>query len=167
MFTYMAMAFTWEEICNRKELRDLPFKIEQDKYGRIVMSPVKIDHSGFQSRLFALLLKLFPEWTVFVEFPVETDEGVRVPDLAVFAPGRFSPAWRGAACPVAPDLCIEVLSSGNTRAEMDEKRGLYAAKGCREFWTCSEEGVIRFQRSDGAALPRSELCPAFPPTVSG
>jgi Uma2 family endonuclease len=166
MFNCMPMAFTWDEICSKKELRDLPYKIEQDKYGRIVMSPVKLGHSEYQGRIIALLIKLLPEWRVLPEFPVETDEGVRVPDLGAFAAERFSPDWPGAACPIAPDICIEVLSSSNTDAEMDEKRGLYAARGCREFWTCSEKGLIRFQRPDGTALPRSELCPEFPSEVS-
>src|ERR1039458_8493879 len=34
--------------------------------------------------------------------------------------------------PEAPEICIEVLSVRNTTEEMDEKRRLYAAKGCRD-----------------------------------
>jgi hypothetical protein len=49
---------------------------------------------------------------------------------------------------------------------MDEKRRLYAAKGCREFWTCSEEGQMSFfDAAAGESLPQSALCPAFPPLI--
>ena len=33
-----------------------------------------------------------------------------------------------------PDLCVEVLSPDNTRAEMDRKRKEYFASGCRLMW---------------------------------
>ena len=35
----MHTAMTWEQICDDPHLRDLPYKIEQDRFGRIVMSP--------------------------------------------------------------------------------------------------------------------------------
>ncbi len=30
----------WKEVCENKQLQDLPFKIELNKWGQIVMSPV-------------------------------------------------------------------------------------------------------------------------------
>jgi len=35
----------WQEVCEHPSLKDLPFKIELDEFGRIVMSSVKIYHS--------------------------------------------------------------------------------------------------------------------------
>lgn len=35
----------WEEVCEHQQLQDLPFKIELNKWGQIIMSPVKIKHS--------------------------------------------------------------------------------------------------------------------------
>jgi Uma2 family endonuclease len=68
-----------------------------------------------------------------------------------------------ASLPIAPEICIEARSLSNTLEELDEKRRLYAAKGCVEFWTCAENGAMRFQRaSDGVVLEKSVLCPAFP-----
>ncbi|HBQ99830.1 MAG: hypothetical protein J7524_10995 [Roseofilum sp. Belize BBD 4] len=41
----------WEDVCTHKQLQDLPFKIELNKWGQIVMSPVKIKHSFYQGRI--------------------------------------------------------------------------------------------------------------------
>lgn len=35
---------TWDEILNDPVLRDLPFKIETNKFGQILMSPVTNKH---------------------------------------------------------------------------------------------------------------------------
>ena len=41
----------WLELCNRPDLQNLPFKIELNKQGKVIMSPVKVYHST-QSILF-------------------------------------------------------------------------------------------------------------------
>jgi hypothetical protein len=35
----------WQEICDHPCLRDLPFKLETDRWGHIVMSPASNRHS--------------------------------------------------------------------------------------------------------------------------
>jgi Uma2 family endonuclease len=61
---------------------------------------------------------------------------VRIPDLSFIPwdklPGRLLPAK-----PVpnlAPDLAVEILSEGNTKAEMDRKVGEYFDAGVRLVW---------------------------------
>jgi hypothetical protein len=39
-----------------------------------------------------------------------------------------------AAMVQAPDLCVEIMSPSNSRAEMEERAGLYLAAGAREVW---------------------------------
>jgi Uma2 family endonuclease len=61
---------------------------------------------------------------------------VRLPDVAFICwdrlPGRMIP---DEPIPeVAPDLAVEVLSKGNTRGEMERKRGEYFAGGTRLVW---------------------------------
>ena len=73
---------TWEQICDDSNLRDLPYKIEQDRFGRIVMSPAKADHGRYQIRIGRLLEESLPGWAVYCECGVETHEGVKVPDVA-------------------------------------------------------------------------------------
>ncbi len=38
----------WQELCERPELQNLPFKIELDEHGKIIMSPVKVYYSALQ-----------------------------------------------------------------------------------------------------------------------
>ncbi|WP_242523085.1 hypothetical protein [Thiocystis minor] len=40
----------WQEVCEHLSLRDLPFKIETNEKGEIVMNAVKVIHSLFQGR---------------------------------------------------------------------------------------------------------------------
>jgi Uma2 family endonuclease len=109
---------------------------------------------------------LLPGWAIPIECGIETSEGVKVSDVAAMTRDRDR-RYRGvASIPEAPDICIEVLSWSNTPEEMDEKRRLYAAKGCLEFWTCSEDGKMTFfDAATGQTLPQSGLCPAFPPLI--
>lgn len=162
----MNIAMTWEQMCADPVLRDLPFKIEQDRYGRIVMSPVNADHGRYQAEIALRLRTLLPRWGVFVECGVETSDGVKAPDVAA-APADQTARFRGAiSLSEAPALCIEVLSPGNSAEEMNEKRALYAERGCLEFWTCGADGTMHFQEAAGGLTPmRSLLCPAFPARI--
>ncbi|MFW5854607.1 MAG: Uma2 family endonuclease, partial [Thermodesulfobacteriota bacterium] len=45
----------WQEVCEHPDLQNLPFKIEMNERGQIVMSPVKVYHSAFQGKIAALL----------------------------------------------------------------------------------------------------------------
>jgi len=45
----------WQQVCEDKTLQDLPFKIELNKWGQLIMSPVKVIHSFYQSRIQSLL----------------------------------------------------------------------------------------------------------------
>jgi Uma2 family endonuclease len=157
---------TWEQICDDPHLRDLPYKIEQDRFGRIVMSPAKAAHGWYQGEIHHLLRNLLPGWVAVIECGIDTSEGVKVPDIAAMPQGLFHRYFTAQSLPESPDICVEVLSWSNTPEEMDEKRRLYAAKGCREFWTCSEEGQMSFfDAATGESLPQSALCPAFPPLI--
>ena len=61
---------------------------------------------------------------------------IRVPDVAFLSwrhfPGRILPAEPVPA--IAPDLAVEVLSAGNTKAEMERKLDDYFAAGVMLVW---------------------------------
>jgi Uma2 family endonuclease len=67
-------------------------------------------------------------------------------------------------CPVAPEICVEVLSDSNTENEMAEKRHLYFARVAREVWVCDTGGRLRFFDADGE-IKTSALAPAFPQQI--
>ena len=68
----------------------------------------------------------------------------------------------GEASSVMPELCIEVLSEGNTEDEMQEKRVLYFKEGAQEGWTCDVEGVLHFYDENGARTASALAPPHFP-----
>lgn len=155
----------WQDICSHPSLKDLPFKLETDRWGHIVMSPASNRHSLLQGEIQALLRLHATGGLAFPECSVGTALGVKVADVA-WASGDFL-RQHGSADPYpeAPEIVVEVLSDSNTRAEMDEKQGLYFERGAREFWLCTPEGEMLFFGKDGL-LPSSRLVPGFPGRVS-
>jgi Uma2 family endonuclease len=155
----------WQEICSHPSLKDLPFKLETDRWGHIVMSPASNRHSLLQGEIQALLRTHTSGGLAFPECSIATSAGVKVADVA-WASGAFL-RLHGAAdpYPAAPEIVVEVLSDSNTRAEMDEKQRLYFERGAQEFWLCTQPGEMLFFDANGA-LADSRLVPDFPARVS-
>jgi Uma2 family endonuclease len=107
---------------------------------------------------------LQPEGGAQVDETVSTLQGVKVPDVAWYGAAR---AEASDADPddllsvAAPDLCVEVLSPGNTAREIQEKTAAYFAVGVREVWVCDLEGGMTFYGPEGPR-ERSAICPGFP-----
>ena len=52
---------TWAEICEDPVLRELPYKIESDRWGRVVMSPrPDFWHGNYETEIATLLKRLIP-----------------------------------------------------------------------------------------------------------
>ena len=157
--------WTWQAICADPHLRDLPFKIELNRYNQIVMSPANAFHSRYQARIMHLLQRLLKGGESISELAVMTGDNVKVPDV-VWASKKTLKAHESEeinwSCP--PEICVEVISPSNTRAEIEEKRALYLACGAQEVWVCRLDGQMSFY-SQAGKLERSGLCPKFPLTV--
>lgn len=147
----------WSEIVDNPYLRDLPFKIEQDRYGNILMSPASNRHAELQAEIAYLLRKLKPEGRSLTECSVATPEGVKSPDVA-WADEAFVVANRMTTpFQSAPAICVEVLSPSNSKAEIAMKAKLYFDAGAAEVWVCDNEG--RFNSSRRPARSRNRLLP--------
>jgi hypothetical protein len=72
----------WQEVVEHPSLRDLPFKIELNEYGAIVMNPVKLNHSGFQRSIQALMENQRDDGMALPEVAVWTRKGTKVADVA-------------------------------------------------------------------------------------
>jgi Uma2 family endonuclease len=155
---------TWESILSDRSLRDLPYKIETNRYDKIIMSPASNWHSDYQYELAKQLERRMSAGRVSVEFAIETADGIRVPDVIWISKARRAPYGRTTTLPIAPEICIEILSPSNHREEMLQKMTLYYARGAQEVWLCDEQGVMEFFSSLSAPqpLPASQLCPHFP-----
>jgi Uma2 family endonuclease len=162
----METATAWHRVLNDPQLRELPYKVETNEHGQIVLSPHKPQHGLRQSRITDLLRDhLQDDGARAVEFAVETRKGVKVPDVVWISAERLARVPEDAeASPVVPDLVVEVLSEGNTESEIAEKRRLYLDEGAREVWTCAPDGTLSFYDADGAR-DGSALVPSFPSTV--
>lgn len=154
----------WQEICDNPILKDLPFKIESNKQGQIVMTPVKVYHSLFQGKITGLLYANLKDGDALVECAISTRKGTKVADVAWASGERLKKIKNEAECSIAPEICIEVLSSNNTQEEMTEKKELYFENGANEVWICDEIGHFRFF-SHSDELDHSLLAPQFPNTL--
>ena len=154
----------WQEICDDPQLQNLPFKIESNQWGQIVMSPVKIKHSFYQGRLLRLLETLTTGGEVMPECAINTTDGVKVADVVWCSSDRFTQIEDEVSASIAPEICIEVKSAGNTLGEMEIKRQLYFAAHCLEVWICNEQGQLQFYNPNGE-LEKSTLVPAFPKEI--
>jgi Uma2 family endonuclease len=154
----------WEEVCELKELQDLPFKIELNKWGQIVMSPVKIKHSFYQGRIQRLLESLLNIGEVMPECAINTSDGVKVADVVWCSDERFTQIEDEISASIAPEICIEVRSSSNTSEEMEFKKQLYLEAQAIEVWLCNEQGQMKFYNAQ-SELEQSFLVPDFPKEI--
>ncbi len=155
---------TWQEVLDDKSLADLPYKIELDKEGCIVMSPATNLHARYQGRIGGRLFRMIPDGDVLTECSVDTPDNVKCPDVA-WASKRFLKKY-GNQTPyqVAPELCVEVVSPSNSSASIERKRYLYLLKGALEVWICDREGGMKFF-NDSGEISKSKLFPKFPATI--
>ncbi len=151
----------WQEVCEQKNLQNLPFKIELNKRGQIIMSPAKVYHSAYQGEIEYFLRTLLKQGKTLPECAIFTRDGTKVADVVWVSKKRFSIIKKETECSIAPEICIEVLSSSNTEDEMVEKRKLYFEQKAEEVWICSQEGKMRFYNPFGQ-IEKSNLVPKFP-----
>jgi Uma2 family endonuclease len=154
----------WEEVCEDQQLQNLPFKIELNKWGQIVMSPVKIKHSFYQGRIQRLLESLLQTGEVMPECAIDTSDGVKVADVVWCSDERFDQIQDEVSASIAPEICIEVKSIGNTLEEMEFKKKLYFEAQAMEVWICNEQGDITFYNEQNE-LTQSLLVPYFPKQI--
>ena len=87
--------------------------------------------------------------------------------LAWASPARVLELGSNVCFPRAPEICIEILSPGNTETEMRDKTALYFDAGAQEVWHCTDQGrMIFFRAEEAAPSTSSQVCPSFPAQVN-
>ncbi|MCH9699392.1 MAG: Uma2 family endonuclease [Gammaproteobacteria bacterium] len=132
----------WSEVINNPVLQNLPFKIELNKFGKILMSPASNQHGRLQSRLVANLINKVPSGEVITECSIQTSDGVKVADVAWASDSFIQNFAYQTPYPKAPEICVEIVSPSNSNAEITEKVDLYLAKGAEEVWVVYEDSKI-------------------------
>lgn len=152
----------WREVVEHPDLKDLPFKIETDEWGKIMMAPASYAHGVYQSFIVRTLAGLARSGQTSTECPVKTSKGTKVADVAWASPAFLKKhGIKQIELPESPEVVVEIESPSNSAAELEGKRPLYFEKGAREFWLCDEDGNMRFFNPEGE-LERSELFEEFP-----
>lgn len=164
--TPQALLVRWDEVLKEPTLRDLPYKIELNAWGKVEMTPASNRHSRLQAALAAQFDRQLIGGVAFTECSILTSIGIRCPDVAWASPefiaayGEITPYNR------APEICVEILSPSNVQAEIDEKTRAYLAAGAHEVWIVSEAGNVRYF-GPGGEKPRSDfpLAISLPPQL--
>ena len=154
----------WQELCNRSDLQNLPFKIELDAQGKVIMSPVKIYHSALQGEIAAALRLHRKDGKILSECAIQTRQGTKVADVAWASRETYLIIKDQVECSLAPEVCIEVLSSSNTEEEIAAKKSLYFEKGAKEVWLCNRQGIVEYFDREGK-LDKSAFFPLFPARI--
>ena len=151
----------WSEVLADKKLQDMPYKIELNERGKIEMSPATNIHGLLQIEIAILLAQLLKSGKRISECSIQTSKGVKVADVtwlsdAFIAQNQFVTPFLN-----APELCVEIVSSSNSKEEILEKIALYLESGAKEVWVCNLQGNLSFYDAAGK-LEHSELVPDFP-----
>ena len=157
----------WAELLADSELAKIEGRIETDRYGHIIMSPPPApSHGGFQLEIGAILRELLPKGRVLTECPISTADGVKATDIAWVSQECLRELGNRVCFPRAPEICVEVLSPRNTRAEMNEKIALYFDAGAKEVWLCDKNGAMEYYiEKTVSKVKASRLCPQFPSRI--
>lgn len=151
----------WKEITDDPLLSELPYKVETNARGQILLSPHTAHHSDQQGDLITLLGQHAPGGLVRPEFPIATEKGTKLPDVVWITEERRDEMRDSGDPPtLAPEVCVEVMSDSNDWDEMHEKRGLYRQAGAEEVWVVDQEGGVRFFAEE--EMEGSKLVPDFP-----
>lgn len=153
--SHEALALRWAELCNDPALRDLPYKIELNAFGKIEMSPANNRHARLQGFLAGELVRQLPQGGVLTECPIATVMGVRVPDVAWASAAFLDQHGETTPFPQAPEICVEIASPSNSDEELTLKTQAYLAAGAVEVWLVSEDGACRIVDRTGARAASS------------
>jgi Uma2 family endonuclease len=138
----------WTDVLSDKSLSNLPYKIELNEYGQIVMSPASNQHGLLQVEI-AFFLRNAKSGKVITECSIDTPKGVKVADV-IWGTSEFF-LKNGLKTPYqsAPELCVEILSPSNSTQEITEKTQLYLQKGAKEVWICKQNGKLEIYSHTG------------------
>ena len=128
---------------------DTPDYYELNEYGEVIMSPRPTnDHQRALSAIVvSLQAQLGPD--AAAEISVMTDRGIRVPDVVSIPQARWDQVKGKTPLPFVPDVCVEVLSPGNTREEIAMKTAAYLRGGAKEVIVVGLKGEVEFFGADG------------------
>ena len=151
----------WQEIASDPLLSELPYKVETNHRGQIVLSPHRNRHTFQQKAIEKKLDTLLSSGEAFQELAIATSGGTKQADVVWASGGRLAEMKQtGDPTTLAPEICVEVMTGPNDFEEMHEKRRLYLEAGAEEVWIVTEDREVRFFGEE--EMEHSELAYDFP-----
>jgi Uma2 family endonuclease len=151
----------WQKISRDSLLSELPYKVETNIRGQIVLSPHTNRHTFQQKAVLKKLDELLSGGEAFQELAIATSGGTKQADVVWASDDRLVEMKQtGDPTTLAPEICVEVMSDANTMHEMHEKRELYRKAGADEVWIVDQDGQVRFFGEE--EQEHSDLVPDFP-----
>jgi len=151
----------WREVVEHPSLQDLPFKIETNAEGYIMMVAAKNRHRIYQGQIIKWFNQLGEGDRVFPECNIETSDATKIADVIWGSAEFFKRNKDNDPYQESPEVVIEVISPSNSEKAMKGKMSLYFERGAMEVWFCDDDGNMRFFNSQGE-LERSEMFGKFP-----
>jgi len=140
----MDLAVKWQELMDNPFFRNIPYKVELNKYGTILMSPASNRHGILQNKVAREIEHNKQSGIIIIECSILTGEGIRVADVAWASDEFMREFGDKTPYPKAPEICVEIKSPANSRAEMEEKTRLHLEKGAHEVWIVDEHCKVNF-----------------------
>ena len=147
----------WASVVNNPYLKDLPFKIELNKWGKILMSPASNKHGSIQYEVGSYIDRRKGSGKIIMECSIATTDGVKVADVAWASDSFIERFGYDTPYAKAPEICVEITSLSNSKAEMEEKIQLYLATGAKEVWIVDENGAISYFSHEGSIQESREM----------
>ncbi|MDR3568240.1 MAG: Uma2 family endonuclease [Syntrophobacteraceae bacterium] len=151
----------WREVVEHPSLQDLPFKIETNAEGYIMMVAAKNKHRGYQARITAWFEHHGEENKAIPACSIQTSDGVKIADVAWRSTEFIKRNKYNDPYEESPEVVVEVISPSNSEKAMKGKMSLYFEAGAKEVWFCDDEGNMRFFNPQGE-LGKSGLFGQFP-----
>jgi Uma2 family endonuclease len=139
----------WLQMIDDPLLAAIPYKVELNEKGSIEVSPASNRHGMLQAFIAGELRRLRPDGTAITECSIETQIGIRVPDVAWASEDFVAQHRVTTPFPAAPEICVEILSPSNSAPEVNEKIAAYLEAGAVEVWLVREAGDVEIVTSSG------------------
>lgn len=156
----MDLVVKWQELMSNPFFRNIPYKVELNKFGQILMSPASNRHGILQNKVAREIENQKRSGIIIIECSILTSEGVKVADVAWASDEFFAEFGELTPYPKAPEICVEIGSPGNSKAEIKDKIRLYLEKGAQEVWIVDEYSKTDFYTHTGN-IEKSRLAANF------
>ncbi len=148
----------WAAVINNPFLQNLPFKIELNKWGQVLMTPASNSHGRHQFNVGdRIKTEKKGHGQVIMECSIQTSQGVKVADVAWVSEEFIKENGFVTPYSMAPEICVEIISPSNSKGEIEEKIELYLAKGAHEVWIVNDKGKTRYYTYKGEIPKSSEV----------